>query len=129
MIIPDLLGEISYKFIFNEIQKTFYPLNSYSVHEVTDKDFFYYRLYSSFKSFENTTLIENFTFYILELEGDTQKFDLCVLDGLNDELTSIDLYSVKNLCSMEIVNPANINNKKWLADFFYKCATLPIKFN
>ena len=129
MIIPDLLGEISYKFIFNEIQKTFYPLNSYSVQEVTDKDFFYYRLYSSFKSFENTTLIENFTFYILELEGKTQKFDLCVLDGLTDELTPIDLYPAKNLCSMEIVNPANINNKKWLADFFYKCATLPIKFN
>ena len=75
----DLLKKTSYKQIFNQIQKKFYPREEYSNIEILSKDMFFMRLHTSLCDLSEKVTPQH-SLLITQFHDQEEEVDICVLN-------------------------------------------------
>lgn len=119
MKVSDYLRKSSYKYIFNQLQKEFYPRDSFENDEIISKDMFFYRLYASLNSLTEKKL-DDHKLYVTQFSDKLEKVDICILDEKEDALIPLDFFSCSEILSLQVLKTFNIEESTWLAFLLYK---------
>ena len=121
----DLLKKTSYKQIFNQIQKKFYPREEYSNIEILSKDMFFMRLHASLCNLSEKVTPQH-SLLITQFHDQEEEVDICVLDEKEDALMPLDFFKCEELVWMNFNKSINIDNPVWIAYFMHEIVRLKI---
>lgn len=121
----DLLKKTSYKQIFNQIQKKFYPRDEYSNLEILNKDVFFMRLHVSLCDLSER-IVPQHSLLITQFHDQKEELDICVLDEKEDALMPLDFFTCEELVWMNFNKSINIDNPDWIAHFIHEIVRLKI---
>ena len=119
MKVSNYLKIFSYKSIFNQLQKEFYPTHSFDNEDIISRDMFFYRLYATVSSLPEK-MLDDHKLYVTQFHDKAERVDICVLDEKEDSLLPLDLFSCSEILSLEVLKTFNIEDSTWLAFLLYK---------
>lgn len=115
MTLRDLLGEVSYKSVFNFIYKEFLKPEKLCKAEVMEQDIEYHALFMSLRNAPQKDAGDN-KVYITHIDN---KIDVCLFDEKKDEIFTLDSVDYKYIIDMEIYKAINLDDVSVVGNILY----------